>query len=112
MKYPIANSGNEYNYVRGRNSESFDNLEWFEYERKEAIRLQKKKEKELEAKKIEKEKRKEEELEKKKRNEEELQNFLAGMIGIQPSKKQKMDESFVVEPEDNTMIKVNEADEL
>lgn len=33
------------------------------------------------------------------------------MIGIQPTKKQKMDESFVVEPEDNAMVKVNEADE-
>ena len=59
-QYPIPSSGHEYNYVRSRNSESFDSYEWSMYERQAEIKRQKKKEKELEAKKVEKEKRKEE----------------------------------------------------
>lgn len=45
MKYPIPNSGNEYNYARSKNTESFDSLEWCQYIRKEEIIRQKKKEK-------------------------------------------------------------------
>lgn len=33
------------------------------------------------------------------------------MIGIHPTKKQKMDESVAVVEDDNAMIKVDEADE-
>lgn len=44
-KYSISNSGNEYNNVRNRNTDSFDSLEWCQYIRKEEIIRMKKKEK-------------------------------------------------------------------